>query len=374
MKISKADQQRLDSYYEHVKELAQDMIGYPVAADYDYEPLKRFLDVCINNVGDPFEEGTYKLQSFAFEREVVEFWARLTNAPKDNYWGYVNNGGTEGNLYGLYLAREIHPKGVVYFSQDTHYSVTKNLHFLNMRNIMIRSQANGEIDYEDLHETLKINRDVPAIVFANIGTTMTEAKDDISKIKEIFDDLAVSQYYIHSDAALCGAMAPFLDPKPPFDFADGADSISISGHKFIGSPMPCGVVLARKDYVQRISRSIAYIGNLDTTITGSRNGLTPLIMWYAMRAFGEDGFARRARRSLELAQYAESELNKIGVAAWRNPNSLTVVMPAVEPWIKEKWQLATARDISHIMLMPANNINEAMIDEFVSDMASGASA
>src|SRR5690606_16787384 len=222
---------------------------------------------------------TWRVDSSALEREVVEYFARLMRAPGDDWWGYVTNGGSEGNLYGLYLARELHPNGIVYFSEETHYSVSKNLHLLNMRHIMIRAQDNGEIDYDDLYETLKIHRDKPPIIFANIGTTMTEAKDDIAKIRGMLEKLAIHQYYIHSDAALYGPVAPFVNPKPAFDFADGADSIAISGHKFIGSPIPCGIVLARKRHVDRIARSIAYIGCLDTTITGSRNGLTPVFLW-----------------------------------------------------------------------------------------------
>ncbi len=370
MNIKPSDQQRLQQLLQHLEQHSKIALGYPVANDFDYTALKPFMDYVINNVGDPFVEGTYKVESREFEREVVEFWARLMRAPEDNWWGYVTNGGTEGNLYGLYLARELHPKGIVYFSQDTHYSVTKNLHFLNMRHIMIRSQRNGEIDYEDLRETLKVNRDVPAIIFANIGTTMTEAKDDIGRIKTILADLVIGQYYIHSDAAMAGAVAPFLEPRPSFDFADGADSISISGHKFIGSPMPCGIVLARRNHVNRIARSIAYIGNLDTTITGSRNGLTPLILWYAMRAFGEEGLRARVQKSLQLAAYAEAQLQAIGVQAWRNPNALTVVMPQVPANIQAKWQLATAQGISHIMLMPQKNLTTQLIDEFVADMAS----
>ena len=58
-------------------------------------------------------------------------------------------------MYGLYMAREMFPQGVVYFSQDTHYSVLKNLRVLNYRNIMIRSLDNGEIDYTDLRETIR---------------------------------------------------------------------------------------------------------------------------------------------------------------------------------------------------------------------------
>lgn len=368
--ITQADRRRLDDLKQDLEGYSNFAMGYPSATDLDFSELKPFMDFAINNIGDPFSDGcTYKVETREYEREVVEFWARLTHAPEDNWWGYVTNGGTEGNLYGLYLARELHPNGVVYFSQDTHYSVTKNLHFLNMRNIMIRSQANGEIDYEDLRETLKIKRDIPPIIFANIGTTMTEAKDDIGKIKAILKDLAIPQFYIHSDAAMSGAMAPFMEPKPSYDFADGADSISISGHKFIGAPIPCGIVLARKDYVNRIARSIAYIGSLDTTVSGSRNGLTPLLLWYAMKVFGEEGMRKRVEASLDLAEYAEQELKKVGVDAWRNPGSLTVVMPQVEAEVQEKWQLATAQGISHIMLMPGKNITRENIDKLVADVA-----
>ena len=45
----------------------------------------------------------------------------------------------------------------------------------------IPCQKNGEIDYKKLQKILTKNRKKPAIIFANIGTTMTEAKDDIGK-------------------------------------------------------------------------------------------------------------------------------------------------------------------------------------------------
>lgn len=360
------DQRRLDDFRQELEQATELLMGYPTARDFNYESLLPFLSLPLNNCGDPFKPGTAKIHSMTFEMEVLEFWADVFRAPKDEWWGYVTNGGTEGNLYGLYLARELYPNGVVYYSQDTHYSVAKNLHFLNMRNIMIRSQKNGEIDYEDLQATLNINRDVPPIIFANIGTTMTEAKDDIKKIRGIMDDLAIPNYYIHSDAALCGAMAPFMDPRPAFDFADGAHSISMSGHKFIGSPIPCGIAMALKDNVNRIARSVAYIGNLDTTVTGSRNGVTPLIMWHAMKRFGIEGLAERTQNSLDVAAYAVQELNKIGVKAWRNTNALTVVMPEVNPVVKEKWQLASANGISHIMLMPY--LENEHVDRLIADM------
>jgi len=366
MKLSTSDQQELDEFLAQVRLSAQTELGYPCAFDLDFTSLAPFLGVSLNNIGDPFTQATYKLNSHAFEREVVRFFARQARAPEDRWWGYVTNGGTEGNLYGLYLAREMLPEGIVYFSQDSHYSVGKNLHFLNMRHIMIRSQPNGEMDYDDLRETVRIRRDVAPIIFANIGTTMKEARDDVGIIRGILDDLAIEQRYIHSDAALCGAYAPYLDPRPAWDFEDGADSIAISGHKFLASPIPCGVVLARRNYVDRIAHAVAYIGSMDTTISGSRNGFTPLVLWYAIRALGEEGFRRRVMESLGVAEYAELQFRAAGLDAWRNPAALTVVIgrPAAE--VCARWQLASSGNISHVICMP--HITREKIDELLGDI------
>jgi len=366
MALSRTDQMQLDRFLERLRHDAGLEMGFPVAFDFDYRPLIPFLSFSLNNAGDPFMPMTYLLNSHEFEQEVVAFFAHLVRAPNGQWWGYVTNGSTEGNLYGLYLARELLPDGIVYFSQDSHYSVGKNLHFLNMRHIMIRCQSNGEIDYEDLRETLRIRRDAPPIIFANIGTTMKEARDDISLIRQILDDLAIESRYIHCDAALCGGYAAFLNPRPAWDFEDGADSIAISGHKFIGSPIPCGIALARRGHVDRIGHSVAYIGSVDTTISGSRNGFTPLLLWYAIRSLGVEGLRRRIDESLAVAEYAEQQLKDIGIAAWRNPQALTVVFPEAPQAVRDKWQLASAGGFSHIICMP--HIKRRQIDELVGDI------
>jgi histidine decarboxylase len=366
MSLPRPDQMQLDQFFEYLENVATREVGYPVAFDFDYSALTPFLKFSLNNAGDPFTPMTYLLNSHDFEREVVSFYAGLARAPEDQWWGYVTNGSTEGNLYGLYLARELLPDGIVYFSQDSHYSVGKNLHFLNMRHIMIRSQANGEIDYEDLRETLRIRRDAPPIIFANIGTTMKEARDDIGVIRSILDDLAIENRYIHCDAALCGGYAAFLNPPPAWDFEDGADSIAISGHKFIGSPIPCGIVLARRSHVERIGHSVAYIGSIDTTISGSRNGLTPLLLWYAIRSLGREGMKRRIEHSLETAGYAEAPLRRLVIEAWRNPQALTVVFPQPEQEVRDKWQLASANGYSHLICMP--HISKQQIDDLIGDI------
>ena len=81
--------------------------------------------------------------------------------------------------------------------------------------------------------------DAPVVFVANIGTTMKGAVDDVAKVRAILDDLAITQSYLHADAALSGMILPFVEEPQPFGF----DSVAISGHKMIGSPIPCGVAL-----------------------------------------------------------------------------------------------------------------------------------
>ncbi|CAA0161331.1 histidine decarboxylase [Tenacibaculum maritimum] len=364
--LGDVNKEKLKSLEAQLKVARDTFLGYPVSKDFNYEELNTFLQYPINNLGDPFESCTYQVQTHEMEREVIAFFAKQFRANPKDFWGYVTNGGSESNLYGLYLARELYPKAMVYYSESTHYSVRKNIHLLNIPSIVIKAQENGEMDYEDFENTVRMNRHKPVIVLATFGTTMKEAKDDVSKIKGILKDLAIQDHYIHCDGALAGSFGAFMEPRLPFDFADGADSISISGHKFIGSPMPTGVLVAKRSNRDRISKGISYIGSLDTTITGSRNGHAPLFLWYALKRLGEEGLRKRYQQSLEVAEYCEQELKSIGIEAWRNPNGITVVLPKTSKSIKNKWQLATEGNIVHVICMP--NVTKNQIDEFVNDV------
>ena len=358
-------QERLDDLLQDFDELRDRQVGYPCNQDFDYSALLPFLSYCPNNVGDPFHDSNFLSNTHDMEREVINRFADMMHLPQDDAWGYVTSGGTEGNMYGLYMGREMFPDGVAYFSQDTHYSVVKILRVLKARNIMIKSQDNGEIDYDDLYETVRINRDVPAVFIANIGTTMKGAIDDVSRFREIADDLAITNYYIHADAALSGMILPFVDDPQPFGFDAGFDSVAVSGHKMIGSPMPCGVALTKRDYVGRVARSIEYVGVLDTTLTGSRNAITPMMLWYAFQQQGTDGFRRIVNDCIEVAEYAVTRFNDSGIPAWRNKNSVTVVFPKPSPEIIRKWQLAPYEDIAHLITMP--HVTREKIDLVIDD-------
>ena len=341
------------------------MIGYPVNLDYDYSALSGFLNYSINNVGDPFIESNYKVSSHKFEREILKYFGRLYKIKSSELWGYITNGGTEGNMYGIYIGREIHPKGTLYFSDNSHYSIEKIAHILRMKYKKVPSSPDGSIDLEKLEKILKRTRSTP-IFSLNIGTTMKGATDDVDGLCKVLRRLKIKDYYIHCDAALFGAMHPFLKGSPTLSFEQPIGSLAISGHKFIGSPIPCGIVLTRKEYVKKVSSSIEYISGVDDTITGSRNGLTPMMIWYTLQTKGSKGFKKDAESCIENAKYMQSEMLKIPWPTCLNKFSNIVYFKKPRKEVIKKWVLATQEDFSHVVVM--QTVSKKKIDRFVNDI------
>lgn len=355
----------LDDLYKHIESASQYLAGYPTNTNFDYQDLYKFLKFNINNVGDPYDDNLYSCNTHEFEQEVIDYFAKLFRCSTE-HWGYVTNGGTEGNMHGLYLARESWPDGVVYMSEDTHYSLMKSVHLLKMNHVIIKSDQYGEIDYSDFSNMVHLNRNKPAIIVANIGTTMKGAFDNIQKIQKVLKDHAVRRKYIHCDAALYGMILPFVPGVPSFDFSAGIDSISVSGHKFIGLPIPAGVVIAKKVNVERVKVAIEYIGAHDTTISGSRNGVTPLMLWKAIHDKGEDGFKANVDQCYENTRYLVNKLREIGWTSWVNDFSTTVVIRRPPESIIRKWQMAVCEEWSHIIVMP--HLTKEKLNELVEDL------
>lgn len=42
---------------------------------------------------------------------VLQWFAKLWEIDTEDYWGYITNCGTEGNLHGILVGRENHPEG-----------------------------------------------------------------------------------------------------------------------------------------------------------------------------------------------------------------------------------------------------------------------
>jgi hypothetical protein len=139
-------------------------------------------------------------------------------------------------------------------------------------------------------------------------------------------------------------------------------SVSVSGHKFIGSPVPCGIIITRRKYVAALSSDVEYINSSDSTIMGSRNGHAPIYMWYTLAKKGLQGIRRDVEECMRNARALQGMLERAGVEAMRNELSTTVVFERpLEEALVRKWQLACQGSFAHVVVMPNVGINKLEI-------------
>lgn len=213
----------------------------------------------------------------------------------------------------------------------------------------------------DLHGTIDIpalcklveffaKKGYPALIVFNCGTTFKGAYDDVETagacVMEILRRNGLENreivirdpdhpahkvtrcrkgYWIHVDGALGGSYMPFLRmafakkrtevvPAPHFDFRlPFVCSIITSGHKFLGAPWPTGIYMTKTGLQLLPPSEPQYIGALDTTFAGSRNGLSAVVLWTYISTHNYEAQIRKVLHCLDLSEYAESELKKIEI-------------------------------------------------------------
>ncbi|MCY1141485.1 pyridoxal-dependent decarboxylase [Actinoplanes sp. Pm04-4] len=361
---------------QHYNDLAQHLtaarrrnLAYPGFTDLTHRALAELMtEQLLNNVGDPYDPGHGHDHTKAYERDVIDHLADLFGASRTR-WGYVTTGSSEGTDHALWDARLAYPgqEPVVFASTAAHYSVAKACARHRLTLVHVRADPTGRMDITDLRTLLGQWRHQPVVIVATVGTTMTEAFDDVAAIANACDDLAIVRRRIHVDAALAAlplALLPDHD-RPSFDFTSGATSIVTSGHKFLSTLTPCAVLIYAEAPVLARTPHVPYTGTADTTIGGSRSGHTPLLLWSSL-SHGLDTHRRRAERSRELAGYTHERLRAAGWPASRNPHAFTVVIAQPPPEVCARWVLAPDGTRAHIICKP--DTDPAAIDELVTDL------
>ena len=72
---------------------------------------------------------------------VLQWFARLWEIDQDEFWGYITNCGTEGNLHGILVGRENLPDGLLYSSEESHYSVFKAARMYRMDSVKVHHNS-----------------------------------------------------------------------------------------------------------------------------------------------------------------------------------------------------------------------------------------
>jgi histidine decarboxylase len=455
------------------------------------EGLEDFLYYQMNNLGDPFRDGNFTLNSKCLERAVLDYYATLWHGRPHNEkdpescWGYVlTMGSTEGNLYGLWNAREYLSGGalledtsedlearqasldgqprrprkrlgysklrrteaernryqpIIFCSDDTHYSIHKAVKALKIKTFTevgnerfptenplgrgtrwpdaVPSEGGeagpGSINCDKLAVLVDFfaAKGYPILVFLNYGTTFKGAYDDVEKagrlLMPIFERHGLYErvvevgpggqqevrhgFWFHVDGALGAAYMPFLEMAheaglssergPNFDFRlPFVHSLVMSGHKWIGAPWPCGIYMTKTGLQLRPPDNPEYIGALDTTFAGSRNGFSALLLWNYLAKTSHEAQIQRALHTQEMARYAFDQLlwlqEEKSMDLWvaRSPCSLTIRFKEANEEIRHDYSLAgesffvdgRKRSYSHIFAMP--HVTKAMIDALIEDL------
>jgi len=168
-------------------------------------------------------------------------------------------------------------------------------------------------------------------------------------------------------------MIPFVTSAPMVSFKKPIGSISVSGHKFIGSPVPCGVVMTRQSHIMALSSNVEYLNSRDATIMGSRNGHAPIYLWYMLSKKGYDGMRKDVEKCLRNAHVLKSMLESAGIRVMLNRLSSTVVFERPEDLaFVRKWQLACEGEVAHVVVMP--NIGIDKLQVFVAELIASRAA
>ena len=276
----------------------------------------RFMDVVIENMPKQLNSiGTHTRSQNSedgfdeihqAEREYI-YWVgqklfSTSKNIKEDIDGYLCSGGTEANIMGLWILRNmLFNQGFdinnihVVFSKLSHYSIVKASNLLYLKNThSVNANHKFKIDFNELTklcDTLLTDEKNRIILFLNIGTTLAGTVDNVIKINKWINEKYKNKIYIHLDAAFGGFILPFSNTEKKYFFEnDNVLTIGLDAHKTGQLPFSTGIFLCRKNLQQYIELSVDYIyGHSDDTLIGSRNGIFALLGKWYIHNIGEKG-------------------------------------------------------------------------------------
>jgi histidine decarboxylase len=328
-------------------------LGFPGATDIDFGPILPVLGIPAIQLGDPRRAGADTRNVDDLEREVLDRTLGIFKA-LPGWWGYVGSGSTAAIRHAVTTAvRQFGEVPVLYSSSGAHTCVAKIAAELRLPHTIVRASRDGSIDPAGLRALADPDR--AAVLVATAGTTTTEAVDDLTACRAALRSAGVTRLWVHTDSALAGvplALSPAPPPAVRLDIPGRPDSLSLSGHKFLGALTPCSVLLMRPG--SAASQVLPYTGDADVTLEGCRSGHAVIQLWWVLHTHSDRALAARAEACRDLAAMATERLRRAGIRAWRHPHAMTVVIPRPPERVRARWRLPNG-DPSRIIVMPGRD-------------------
>ena len=156
---------------------------------------------------------------------------------------------------------------------------------------------------------------IACAVVATTGTTTSTALDPVRAVADAAHDLGA---WLHVDAAMAGSAMILPECRWMWEGIEGADSLVINAHKWIGAAFDCSLYYVRdaEHLVRVMSTNPSYLQTAaDREVKNLRDWGIPLgrrfralKLWCLIREQGVARLQARLRRDLGNAKWLESEI------------------------------------------------------------------
>lgn len=290
--------------------------------------------------------------------EVATDWMRRMMGLSSEWHGVIQDTASTSTLVALISARERasgyalarggmqaeHAPLTVYVSAQAHSSVEKgallagfgreNLRFVPCdADFAMRPDALEAMVLADLEAGMK-----PCAVVATAGTTATTAFDPVDATAAVAREHGL---WLHVDAAMAGNAMILPECRFLWDGVEGADSLVVNAHKWLGVPFDCSLYYVRdpEHLVRIMSTNPSFLQSaFDGEVKNLRDWGIPLgrrfralKLWFVIREQGVAALQTRLRRDIENARWLEAQV--AAVPHWRvvAPVKLQTVCVRHEP-------------------------------------------
>jgi aromatic-L-amino-acid/L-tryptophan decarboxylase len=290
--------------------------------------------------------------------EVVVDWLRQMLGLEPAWSGVIQDTASTSTLVALICARERATayalargglqgearKPRIYVSAHAHSSVDKGALLAgfgrdNLRLVpfdakfAMRADVLAEMVAADL-----ARGDQPCAIVATVGTTATTAIDPIAGVAAVARQHGV---WLHVDAAMAGSAMILPECRWMWEGIEGADSLVVNAHKWLGAPFDCSLYYVRDpEHLMRVmSTNPSFLqSSVDGQVKNLRDWGIPLgrrfralKLWFLIREQGVTGLQRRLRRDMANARWLADEV--AATPGWRvlAPVNLQTVCVRHEP-------------------------------------------
>jgi aromatic-L-amino-acid decarboxylase len=217
---------------------------------------------------------------------------------------------------------------VVYTSAEAHSSVGKAALLAGFGRDFVRKiavDAARALDPDALRTAIADDLAAgrrPCAIVATTGTTATTAMDPIDACAQIARERGL---WLHVDAAMAGSAMLLPECRHFWRGIEGADSIVVNPHKWLGVAFDCSVQFVRdQDHLVRVmSTNPSYLRTaVDDRVKNYRDWGLPLgrrfralKLWSLLRTHGAERLRLRLRRDLDNAKWLAAEIAR--TPPWR---------------------------------------------------------